>query len=234
MSDRDEVADMYEDGTYLARNASWHVQDSPWKAQQILDILAANQIQPRTVAEIGCGAGEVLRQLSLSLKSATFAGYEISPQAFALCKTRASQTVSYYCADLLAEDTHFDCLLCIDVFEHVRDYMGFLTALRAKATYKVFHIPLDVSVLSVMRGSMMAARHDIGHLQYFTRDTALATLRDCGYEIVDSCYTASFVDIPSRSLLGKCVKPVYRAMFAIAPHFTVRLLGLSSLLVLAK
>jgi len=52
----------------------------------------------------------------------------------------------------LEEDTYFDSLLCIDVFEHVEDYIGFVKTLKSKATYKIFHIPLDISVLSVIRG----------------------------------------------------------------------------------
>jgi SAM-dependent methyltransferase len=229
-----EVATIYSDGTYLARNSDWHVHDSPWKARQIEKILTDNGVLPRTVAEIGCGAGEILRQLSMSIKGTSFTGYELSPQAFELCKTRESADVRFHCKDLIQDAAHFDCVLCIDVFEHVRDYMGFLEALKPKGTYKVFHIPLDLSVLSLLRSSMMAARADIGHLHYFTRETAIATLKDCGYEIIDGCYTASYTGLPSRTWIGKAAKPIYRAMHSLAPDLTVRLLGLSSYLVLAK
>jgi len=229
----ERTAEMYQDGTYLERNRSWHVEDSPWKAQQILSILAANGIEPSTVAEVGCGAGEILRQLSLTLGATRFTGYEPSPQAFELCRIRKRTNLTFHCQDLPPEGAHFDCLLCIDVFEHVPDYMGFLTALRSKANYKVFHIPLDISVRSVMSGTMTGVRQLSGHLHYFTRDSALAALEDCGYDILDSRYTAVFTGLPTRRWLGTCAKPIYRAMFAVAPHATVRLLGLSSLLVLA-
>jgi type I restriction-modification system DNA methylase subunit len=40
-------------------------------------------------AEIGCGAGEILRQMQTHLSTrTTFHGYEISPQAFRLCKQK--------------------------------------------------------------------------------------------------------------------------------------------------
>jgi len=234
VEDSNSSVDIYKDGTYLERNKTWHVQDSPWKAQQITSILSANKLEPRTVVEVGCGAGEILRQLSLTTPAVQFSGYELSPQAFELCKQRQSERVQYHCRDLLQEQAHFDLLLCMDVFEHVPDYMGFLEGLRSKATYKIFHIPLDLSVLSLMRGSLMAARRDIGHLHYFTRETALATLQDCGYKIVDGRYTQSYADLPSGSLIGKCAKPFYRMAHAVAPHLTVRLVGLASYLVLAK
>ena len=56
--------------------------------------------------------------------------------------------------------THiFDLLLMLDVFEHVEDYIGLLRAVRSKAKQKLFHIPLDLSVQSVLRrdGLLFAA-----------------------------------------------------------------------------
>ena len=47
--------------------------------------------------------------------------------------------------------SHYDVLLVIDVFEHVPDYLGFIEKLRQKADLKVFHIPLDLSVSSIVR-----------------------------------------------------------------------------------
>lgn len=227
-------ATIYTDGTYRARHASWHVEDSPWKARQIQRILERNQLVPDTVCEVGCGAGEVLKQLSHALPGATFTGYEVSPQAFELCQGREDQRVRYLLADLLAEDARFDCLLCIDVFEHVEDYMGFLKELRPKATYKVFHIPLDISALSVLRGSMLGLRQQVGHIHYFTPETALATLRDCGYEIVDSFFTTPFDGLRNKTVKARLARVPRRILFSISPTLVVRLTGGCSLLVLAR
>jgi ubiquinone/menaquinone biosynthesis C-methylase UbiE len=54
---------MYVSGEYLQNNPMWHVEDSPWKAKQILKILGRNNIAPGTICEVGCGAGEILAQL---------------------------------------------------------------------------------------------------------------------------------------------------------------------------
>ena len=229
-----DAADIYKNGTYLEINETWHAEDSPWKARQISDILKVNRINPSSVCEVGCGAGEILRQLSQTLPNSSFVGYEMSPQAFELCKIRVSERVDFRLKNILDEDAFFDCLLCIDVFEHVEDYIGFLRALRAKANYKVFHIPLDVSVLSVMRSSMLKMRARVGHLHYFTRETALATLIDCGYEIIDSRYTTPFKDLPSTTLKSALARTPRRIVFGISPDFAARLLGGCSFLVLAK
>ena len=184
-SNTQDATEIYLDGTYLKNNPSWGIEDSPWKAIQIQKILSKNGIYSKTVCEIGCGAGEILNQLSSKNQNTNFVGFEISPDAFELCKTRISENVKYFNKNLINEDAFFDTLLCIDVFEHVEDYIGFLKAIKKKSAYKVFHIPLDISVLNVLRGVLLIKRKSVGHLHYFTPATAIATLKDCGYEIVD-------------------------------------------------
>jgi len=57
--------EMYRSNEYLKNNPTWHVEDSPWKAKQILKIIGNNNLQPNSICEIGCGAGEILHQLFL-------------------------------------------------------------------------------------------------------------------------------------------------------------------------
>jgi hypothetical protein len=231
---RQSTVDLYTQGDYLANNPTWGVEDSAWKAEKIATLFAKHQLILSKVCEIGCGAGEILRQLSIRFPQTYFSGYEVSPQAFTLCESRASTNVQFFLRDVLDETETFDAALCIDVFEHVEDYFGFLRRLKAKATYKVFHIPLDVSVLSIFRSSMMTARTRLGHLHYFSRETALATLQDCGYEILDWSYTTGFVDLPSKSLSASLARLPRRAVHALSADLNAKLLGGSSLLVLAK
>lgn len=228
------AAAIYSDGTYLSNNATWHVADSPWKARQIASMLRKHGITPGTLCEVGCGAGEILRQLSLVYPQTSFVGYELSPQAFELSQSRQSPQVRFFLKSILEEDASFDCLLAIDVFEHVEDYMGFVRSLQSKATYKIFHVPLDITVESVLKGIMLDSRASVGHLHYFTRESALATLTDCGYEIIDSFYTPYLLDSTGKSLRARFGRFRYRVYFSLAPHLTVRLFGGCSLLVLAR
>lgn len=229
-------ASIYQTGEYVERNPSYHVEDSSWKADQILKMIDKHALAPRSVGEIGCGAGEVLKQLQSKLtKETELFGYEVSPQAFDLCGARANDRLHFYCQDLLAGDApHFDLLLCVDVFEHVEDYLGFLRQLRDKATYKIFHIPLDMSAQWVLRGKpILQGREQVGHLHYFMKDTALATLRDAGYETVDWFYTPGALVNP-RSLKSKLSILPRKLLSAISQDLTVRILGGYSLLVLAR
>src|SRR4051812_48536259 len=108
---------IYSNAEYLANNPTWHSEDSPWKAQNIYDILLRNNLKPSRVAEIGCGAGEILVQLQARLPESSFVGYEMSEQAFELARSRESEGVHFINANMLEEDVHYDTLLCIDVLD---------------------------------------------------------------------------------------------------------------------
>ena len=230
MSDR---PDIYSDSTYLAENPSWHLEDSAWKAKQILKMLNRNDLSPQSVGEIGCGAGGILSALHATLlPHVTFDGYDVSPQAIALAQERQQERLTFHRADLLSVPVHFDLLLAMDVVEHVADYVGFLRALQGKATQHIFHVPLDMNVQMVLRSRrIMTTRTKSGHLHYFSKETALATLVDAGYDVVDYFYTAGGVELPGRSRLARWPRAL---AFALNKDLAVRLLGGYSLLVLAQ
>ena len=70
-----------------------------------------------------------------------FFGYEISPQAYEICKKKERERLHFYLSDILEhENEHYDLMMAIDVFEHIEDYMGFLKRLRSKATNMIFNI----------------------------------------------------------------------------------------------
>jgi len=236
MTVADPNESIYQTGEYVAKNPTYHVEDSAWKAGQVLRLIEKHNLAPQTVCEVGCGAGEILKQLQSRLVADTrFVGYEISPQAFALCQERANDHLQFFCEDLIAAETQpFDLLLCLDVFEHVEDYFGFLRGLRGKAAHKIFHIPLDLSVQWVWRcGPIMREREQAGHLHYFTKETALATLHDAGYEVLDWFYTAGAIANP-RSVKARLARWPRRLLSSVNQDLVVRVLGGYSLLVLAK
>ena len=65
------------------------------------------------------------------------------------------------------------------------------------------------------------------------KDTALATLRDTGYEVLDSVYTAGAIDHP-RSVKARLARLPRRILAKINQDFVVRMLGGYSLLVLTR
>lgn len=106
------TSDIYSKGGYSLQNPTWHVQDSAWKAEQILKIMEKNIIRPDSICEVGCGAGEVLHQLYLSLPNTfEFVGYDIAPQAIDLCQERTNSRLRFYLRDILDdENVYFDLI----------------------------------------------------------------------------------------------------------------------------
>ena len=228
---------IYSDGTYLSHNPEWHAEDSAWKASHIATILKRNGITPKTVCDVGCGAGEVLIELAGRLpEDVRLDGYDVSPDAYKLCGPKSSDRVRFHQGDVTELGVRFDVALAIDVFEHIEDYFGFLRRIKDKATYKVFHIPLDMSAFWVMRGKpIIRQRQSVGHLHYFTKDTAVATLEDTGYRIVDFTYTASAIELAGATgWKTRLLKGPRRLLAKVSPDAAARILGGYSLMVLAE
>lgn len=230
------MREMYEQALYAAKNPSWHESDAAWKAGHIERMLRKHGVPTRRICEVGCGTGEILLELERAFPGAALCGYEISPHAYARAKQKQTARTCFHLQDGDAiPDAGFDVALAIDVLEHVDDYVQFIKRVRALATYKVFHIPLDLSVQSVFRGSpIMGLRADVGHIHYFFKQTALAAVEESGCRIVDHHYTASRLELPNQAFTSHLMKAPRRMMFALNPDFAVRLLGGYSLLVLAK
>ena len=229
--------ELYKDGRYLELNPTWHAEDSPWKAKQVFEMIRRNNLQPNSICEVGCGAGEILNQLHLlSSGPVSFTGYEVSPQAFHLCRAKEKERLHFHLGDLLLQDeAYFNVVLAIDVFEHVEDYLGFLRRLREKGQFKIFHIPLDLSVQTVFRASpIFKQRRSVGHIHYFTMETALAALVDTGYEILDHFYTSHCIDLPAMSFKNLLAKMPRKGAFQLHRDLAVRIFGGFSLMVLTQ
>jgi hypothetical protein len=124
--------------------------------------------------------------------------------------------------------------LVLDVIEHLPDYLGFLQRLKARSRDKVFHIPLDLSVQTVLRKNGLIKRRELyAHLHYFSKETALRTLKDAGYEVLDYFYTPRSIEFASTAA-EMLLKLPRKLLFTIHRDFTARLLGGFSLLVLAR
>jgi SAM-dependent methyltransferase len=229
--------DLYTQGNYLEKNPTWHVEESPWKARQIMQMIARNHLQPKTICDVGCGAGEVLKQLQESISSEViYWGYDLSPQAFELSKSRANERLHFKLADIRQEtDASFDLMLVMDVIEHLENYFSFLRELRSKSEYKILHIPLDLSAQTVLRpNGLLKVRKAYGHIHYFTKDLALQMLEDVDYHVLDYFYTSRATEIPTHEIGRKLMKLPRKVLFAIQKDLAARVLGGWSLLVLAK
>jgi hypothetical protein len=228
----------YLDGTYLKDNPSWDREDALWKANLVAKILTDHHIQPSSICEVGCGAGDILRCLRSCFPLTGLFGYDISPQVtqFWIDNQDAHSCVSFNLGNFHElNTTQYDVLLMLDVFEHVRDPFSFLEESRAHARKFVFHIPLDLSAFGVARKApLLNVRRSVGHLNFYTKDLALETLTDCGYKIIDWRYTEASINalnLPWKTRLASVPRKLF---YWINKDVGVRLLGGETMLVLAE
>jgi SAM-dependent methyltransferase len=229
--------EIYTQGEYFEKNPTWHIEDSPWKAEQLIKIIDRNHLQPTTICEVGCGAGEILNQLYYQLpQNIEFTGYEISPQAYALCQKRVKERLQFYLKNFVDDkEAFFDLVIAIDLIEHIENCYGFLRDLHKKAEYKIIHVPLELSVQTVLRSKpIIKSRQDVGHIHYFTKETAMAILADTGYKVLDYFYTGSSIDLPVNSFRTLFARLPRKIAYKISKDLAVRILGGYSLMILAK
>ncbi len=251
---------IYMDGTYMEENPRWHADEAPWKVKYMLQLLAKEHVYAKTICDIGCGTGEVLKLLQERMdKDCEFWGYDISPQAIELARSRENNRLHFNQANVATEETrYFDLILLIDVLEHMEDYFTFLRTIHSKSTYKLIHIPIEITLWDVLMGHLSRSRRRYGHIHYFTRELVLQMLDEVGYQVIGSMYTwqnLSLLDYlfgwrgritqvwdenkgDTRKLRGiflsRLAGIAKQILFAINHDSAVRLLGGYRLLILAK
>jgi predicted TPR repeat methyltransferase len=230
------MENIYNDGSYLTKNPSWHQEDAPFKALKIVELLEKNSIPISTIAEIGCGSGEILVQLEPQLKHIThFVGFDISKDAINIAKTKETKKINFELRDLTDknEKSFYDLLLVIDVIEHIDNYFSFLKGISSKSKYTLFHIPLDMCLWTLFREKMLIeSKNRVGHIHNFTEEFILNILSDYGFEIVDKMYTEPVYK--TKNIKQKIVRIAQKILFKINKKFCTKTLGGYSILVLTK
>ena len=228
------------DNDYKEQNETWHIEDAPWKVEQILKILDGKNLTFDTIAEVGCGSGEILSLLSKKLPEVSkLTGYDISSDLGDMWKQRESEKLTFIKGDFLQTDKHYDMLLFMDVVEHVEDYIGFLRTAKDKGEYKIFNFPLELFALkAITSGRYKESRRKYGHLHYFNKEICISVLESLGYEIIDSFYGAGAIELSntttSISPLSRALKYPRLFLSKINEELSVKLLGGSSLFIIAK
>ena len=225
----------YASGEYLEKYPDWGRNASTWKADKVHDMLTRHNLNPATICDVGCGAGMVLNHLQKYYKDSKLTGFDISPQAIGIAKKFENKNLNYLNEDFLATSTeNFEIILLLDVLEHVEDHIGFLRKLRGRADKYIFHLPLELSALSIARNKLGEYRRQRGHIHQFTRDKLLDILEYTNYRIIDHFYTGAAIDVPGLPMNQRLFSYPRRIAFFLNAELGVRLLGGYSIMILAE
>lgn len=227
---------IYNDGKYLELNETWHSEDSEWKFKNVLKMIYRNKLSFSTFVEIGCGSGLVLDFLSREFPDSKLKGFDISPHLDKFWQNLSGNKVEYFCQNFLETDITnlYDVCLLMDVFEHVEDYMGFLNRLSNRANVFIFNIPLDMNIIGILLDQQAIARQKYGHLHYFSKSTALKTLEDCGYHVIDYFFAPGFHGQGLKNVQQMMLYPFRILLYNLSPEINSKILGGASLMVLAS
>jgi predicted TPR repeat methyltransferase len=228
---------MYTDGSYLRNNPDWGLEDAPFKTSYILQLLNRNNVHPKHIVEIGCGAGGILEILSRETACDSLTGFDISPQAIAIAGRILSDKITFSNEDVLERnDYQADLLLVIDVLEHLDDFYRMLRVIRERSVHFIFHVPLDLSCRTILKPHvLLQQRRAVGHVHYFTKDMVEWMLGDAGYQVIDWMYTGSESDRGlDKSFKGKAKQLLRKVSFSINRDLSARLWGGYSMMILAK
>ena len=226
---------IYQDGSYLDNNNNWHEEDAPFKVSSLEKMIKRNGIHFINCADIGCGSGLITQMLASKYSEADFYGFDITEDVEGFWNNRAVlPNLKFINNNFNNETGLYDLVICLDVFEHVEDYFGFLRSLKSKGKQFIFNIPLDMNVFKIITPGIKYAREEVGHIHYFNKYTAIKTLEDCGYVIKDSFLSVPFIKILPRNIRQLAILPFRLLSLLLGKSFSCKLFGGMSLVVLVE
>ena len=220
---------LYTSCEYTQKNPDYHQKDSAhkWrnfekclrKASKNGDISLA---KIKSVCEIGCGTGGILKKLSSYEGFSNLdniEGWDINPSAIEIAKKKYPE-IKFFNKDLL---------ICADVFEHLENPYLFLNTLRQKSKYFLFNIPIELSFLSMLQGKKVfqSAFTDVGHLHFYSAATANLIIDLTGYKVI---YKKIAKDRTGNYFASPSIKRTIAALFQfliefVNPYFSSVLMG---------
>ena len=127
----------------------------------------------RSVVDIGCGEGTLLRNLFGDRNDMRKVGTDLSPLAVDMA-SRKNPGIEFKTLDLVndALPERFDLVICSEVIEHIPDDQAAIRNL-AEMTGKYL-------VITTLGGSMRRHEPDIGHLRNYDPEALKAAVSDAG------------------------------------------------------
>ena len=225
---------MFKFKDYKKKNKNWHEEDAKYKSKIISNIIDKNKINFESCIDIGCGTGKIIEHLSFKYQNVQFTGYDIHQELRSFWNNKKVENLNFTNKNPVNLKEKYHLLLCLDVFEHVKDYYDFLDEIGFLSNYYIFNIPLDLCSFKALGKGLKNARDSVGHIHYFNTYTALETLKDLDYEILDYKLNPGFLFGKNINIYQKLIFIPRIILFVMWPRLSADLFGGFSLTVFAK
>ncbi len=120
------------------------------------------ELTPKTILDVGCGEGSLLRALMTLHPNATGVGIDVSDKAITLAKTVVPDATFNVC-DIAREalDQTFDLVVSADVLEHMENDSAAIKNLAAMTA------PGGHLIIATLQGRMRAFERQVGHVRNY-------------------------------------------------------------------
>ncbi len=156
------------------------------RRRQVVRAAARYAPGARTVLDVGCGQGQLVRLLAAQFPSAEIRGCDVSEQSI-IDSRRHNPTFDLFTVDLVADDFETkhakyigknDLVVCSEVVEHIAE-----SALAVKRL-RLLTAPGGTIIVTVPGGRMSRFDKAIGHVRHYTTTMLHDLLADADLEIV--------------------------------------------------
>lgn len=237
----------------------YDIEASVRKAEVASRVLQENsKLGFRKIIDFGCGYGKILECLSKRLGLECGYGFDFSEAAISYANRHlASDAIHYFrlpTLDISGEidfigttvNGNVDCVLLIDVLEHVPDCVQMIKELAKITKYFFVKLPIEENFLFnyVLRKEYPSSRHSNGHLREFNVNDVHYFIRKLGLTpIVEGTHVYdlrdSFPPLENKSdMKGYVKRHIVRAITAVSAlllpkRLHLRLVGAGSYYCLA-
>ena len=134
-----------------------------------------NDLDPKSILDVGCGEGSLLAALLADHPSAKGAGAEISENALALAR-KLLPSAHLHVLDIGAQalPEAYDLVTCADVIEHIPDDVAALKHMASMCA------PGGRVVVATLQGRMRRFEADIGHQRNYAHRELAAKMEQAG------------------------------------------------------
>ena len=208
------------------RHARWRELGARAKADHVESLTRDAGLGSARVAEVGCGDGALLAELSARGFGGALAGFEISDAALELARARRIARVErleqFDGARLPAGDAEFDLGVLSHVLEHVPEPAHLLRETARVARAVIVEVPLERN-LSARRFVSRQRSAEAGHLDALDRDAVRTMVQSAGLrieaELLDPLpreVHTFFADTPAARARGLAKAALRRGVFALS------------------